>query len=413
MTFPRVLIVSDTWISNAHGTGTLVMRHFLDYPQHRLTNAYLNSRGECFCTPLHFNIRRFDRTHIGTAQRFVWAIYHRVGRRLGLARYTYLPKISISPKISDAILDRPDVIYSVAYAEFGLALTDALCTYFDDVPMIQYFLDYQLPAGIGRHRYVREVMNRATETWALTEEIASAIQPFSERPVILRPGFHMAMPPQSKHRHREAADPDFTCIIIGNFWSLDAIPVTKGLWQRVSAKHPNLKSIRWYGHRESGKRLNDAFGDIGPEIEYAGFLDGQEMIDALMEADLALVPFNVTASAEHDYARYSLPSRLTELLAVGVPIFCIASADTPVARYLSRNKLGVTGDGQNPEGLADRLCRLIESRSSRLDLSRNARSFAEHNFELEPFQQFLYSKLKSLNYSRSEVPAEPCGTCDL
>jgi C-methyltransferase C-terminal domain len=24
-------------------------------------------------------------------------------------------------------------------------LTDALCTHFDDVPMIQYFLDYQLP----------------------------------------------------------------------------------------------------------------------------------------------------------------------------------------------------------------------------------------------------------------------------
>jgi hypothetical protein len=95
-------------------------------------------------------------------------------------------------------------------------------------------------------------------------------------------------------------------------------------------------------------RLIECVGVIGPEIEYAGFLDGQEMIDALMEADLALVPFNVTASAEHDYARYSLPSRLTELVAVGVPILCIASADTPVARYLSQNRVGVTGDTQNP-----------------------------------------------------------------
>jgi glycosyltransferase involved in cell wall biosynthesis len=413
LTFPRVLIVSDTSISKAHGTGRLVMRHFSHYPQHRLANAYLNSSGECFCTPSHFNTRRFGRTQIGTAQRFAWAIYQRVGRRPGLARYTYLPKLSISPKVSDVILDRPDVIYSVVFSETGLALTDALCTHFDDVPMIQYFLDYQLPHGIGRHRYVKQVMNRAAETWALTEKIASAIQPFSERPVILRPGFHIDMPPRSKHQHREATDPDFTCIIIGNFWSLDTIPVTKGLWQRASAKHPNLKSIRWYGHLESVERLNDTFGDIGPEIEYAGFLDGQEMIDALMEADLALVPFNVTASAEHDYARYSLPSRLTELLAVGVPIFCIASADTPVAHYLSHNMVGVTGDAQNPEGLADRVCRLIESRSSRLNLSRNARSFAEHNFELVPFQQFLYSKLKSLNYSCSEVPGEPCGRCDL
>jgi hypothetical protein len=46
LTFPRVLIVSDTWISKTHGTGKLVMRHFSHYPQHRLAKAYLNSSGE-------------------------------------------------------------------------------------------------------------------------------------------------------------------------------------------------------------------------------------------------------------------------------------------------------------------------------------------------------------------------------
>src|SRR5262249_28579645 len=121
----------------------------------------------------------------------------------------------------------------------------------------------------------------------------------------------------------------------------------------------------------------------------------------LVHADMAIIPFNACRVPENLYARYSLPSRLTELLSVGLPVFCIAGAETPLARYITRHGLGALSYAEKEEGLTQEIVEFIMSCKRRSAAGYKGRQFAEKEFPLSPFQEFLHAKLAHLAESHS------------
>jgi hypothetical protein len=392
---PRVLVVTDVCVSTAHGTGTLLLRDFSGYPPEKLLNAYCHELG----TPA-WNAARFTQKP-PTLEMLPLRIYNALASRIGLRNWLYYRRRFFQQESGVALANfSPEVLYCAAYNPLGLALVDQIASQLPaGVPMIQYFLDYQIPPGLGSQRYLHRVMARAQEIWALTEEIAEKIRPYADRvqkKVRVQQGFHLRLPSRWQRRHREVNDPDFTCGICGNIWNPLMALLVKRVWRRLQERFPSLKPIRWFSHPAAVQRVQENVGEVGPEIEAKGFFSGEELFDQMLDCDLMIVPFNFRRRADEDYARYSLPSRLTELLALGLPVFAIAGESTPLSRWMTQHELGPVCNGEDEQRLADQLAFFMADRQARTSAGQRSRQFAEREFALEPFQAFLYSKLDTL-----------------
>ena len=406
--WPRVLVVSDTCISTAHGTGYLVLKHFSRFPAEKLANAFHDRAGTpAWPASCQFAAGHTPQKRLGVALALVPRVYNRAVRLLGLGGFSYHRPIFFEPdpgRLAEGAA-APDAVYSVAYGQYGLALTDRVCSELPrTVPLIQYFLDYYPGRGLCRERYVHAVIARADELWVLTEEMAEALRPaalaYGKTPRV-QPGFCMDLPATWKQLHREPGA-GFRCVITGNFWQGSMVHVVARAWRKARLALPELAPIEWYCHPQSISRLESQVGALPPEIRPVGrFVPEEELTRQLADADLAILPFTSGAEPEDDYARYSLPSRLTELFAAGLPVFCIAGSHTPLSHYLLRHDVGLVCSGEDEELLAQRLIELVGSAGTRQRLGLRARQVAEAQFELAPFQRMLYSKLGA----RSRSPA--------
>jgi hypothetical protein len=125
--FPRVLVVSDSCISPTQGTGTATLRHFSAYPADKISQAYFAEAGvPVWSHSVRFN-RRLQRRGPGDALlNGVSRVYNAVMWRIGRREWLYQRPVTFEPQTTEAIREMPEVVYSVAYSDTGLALADQL-----------------------------------------------------------------------------------------------------------------------------------------------------------------------------------------------------------------------------------------------------------------------------------------------
>jgi glycosyltransferase involved in cell wall biosynthesis len=405
---PQVLVVSDSCICSSHGTGAVVLRHFSGYPSDRLSNAYYQEGRPAWENSVRYRVKAPRPKGLPRIFYFLIRGYNFLVRHLGISRFYYNHhwEFLCDYKENPNIKFTPDVIYSVVYSPFGLSLVEWLIKKMPaHIPLIQYFMDYNSPNGFNSSRYLNTILERAQEVWALTDEIAFQIGGSAAaygKPVRVQPAFHLEVSSCPKKTYTSEYSRIPRCVIVGNFYLPQMAAVVKRVWRRVQGKLPSLGPIQWYCRPEAVELVVAEIGDLGPEIQPVRYFAYQELIDRLMEADCAIIPFNARKKPENDYARFSLPSRLTELFSIGLPVFCIASDQTPLARYVTKNKIGLVCDAEDEIRLAERLVAFIKNRKHRVKLGLKAREFAVREFPLGPFQDFLYHKLSDLA-SRSNV----------
>jgi len=242
-------------------------------------------------------------------------------------------------------------------------------------------------AGVFDDHFRRQ-LPRVHSLWALTEGLTRELGPRYGRPVQLVTALHQEPPATSKRVHR-AVDQEFRAVILGNLWQPWMLPVVRRVWQQCQREVPGLRPIDWYVHPARVQAVMDAGYDLGDEVVWRGFHRGRGLQERLQQADLALLPFNKDAVAHDGYTRFSLPSRLTELAGAGLPIFAIASADTEPARFLEARGCGLAANASDETALAETLLSLIRDPQQRAQLGARARTVAETELALGPFQTTL------------------------
>jgi len=95
--------------------------------------------------------------------------------------------------------------------------------------------------------------------------------------------------------------------------------------------------------------------------------------DLLCMADIHLLPQSIGA------ADLVLPSKLSGMLASGRPVIATCLPGTEVHAVVSQ--CGLSVPPQDAMALAGAVCRLADDVTTRLDLGRRARIYAEANFE--------------------------------
>jgi hypothetical protein len=131
--------------------------------------------------------------------------------------------------------------------------------------------------------------------------------------------------------------------------------------------------------------------ELGPEIEWLGEVVEDRLHQTLLNADLAIIPFGT--DTETDYARFSVPSKIGEMGAIGMPMVILAAADSATARYVTDFRVGELLTER--ERCPARLCEIITSVDERARLSASARQYAERYLGQDKFRREILDGLRS------------------
>jgi GT2 family glycosyltransferase/glycosyltransferase involved in cell wall biosynthesis len=398
---PNVIILTDGPVSPSHGTGAILMRTFANYNPEGLCNLYWRDDdlhgNSVYSKSLRVEVGRERASLAKRSLRRASKLSSAMGLRLandGQPRFHPVP--SIRPRI-ERMGFTPDIIYATCFSVHSMRILAKLISEYDgSLPVVQHFLDY-MPQSYERP-LVQELQALAphiAQIWSLTHSIASQVSPVVKREVPVVNIFCDDIPPEYKRVHAPFG-PEFTATILGNIWRPEILQDIFQAWAWVGDKLGGIRPIEWICHPRSVAQLNRAGVQLAPMLRHVGFLPRAEMYERLRAADIAIIPFNRELRPETDYARFSLPSRITEIAAAGLPIFLAASPHTETARYIEEHGIGVVALPANQEQFRSSLLAFIMDERMRAECGRRARMLAERDFDINKYQEFLYGKLSSL-----------------
>lgn len=389
---PRVLVFSEDAISVRHGTGAIFARQFAGYPRERLTNAYIgDGRAPWIERTVDLETVRWSRSPLVQLR----SLPAKLANRLGRARKFTLPLDRAAIATAFAGQPAPDVIYGISFSAQGLAVLDVVASLYPRAPLTLHLHDLWPSESADLGRLLARVVARAAEVWVVSEPLADFVAQHTGRRATVDPMLYGDIPAEWKRRHAPAG-PEFRAVLFGNVWNNAVLADLKSLWRHAQTAVPGLAPIQWHCHPDSLATHRAEGRAPEPELVDAGFLHGEAITRTLLAADLALVPFSHGARAETDYERYSMPSRLAELMAHGVPVFGLASADTPLGAYIARHGVGEIGPGGSTEETGRRLVDFIRDCARRAACGQTGRSLAERELDLSRFQEKLHARLAAL-----------------
>lgn len=391
---PNILLLTTGCLSWAHGTGARLLNQFATYPPTHLWNVFAGYQGEPALAQ-HLWVRRYDtdwRSELRRWRRKVFGIR--------------LPSRAKDMREIRAYLNQknwhPDLIYATCLCRDDLEiLASILEQYQYNLPVIQHFLDWH-PDDPRIPRLLERLNPHLNQVWALTEAMQKDISAILHRPVSLVSVFHCDVPPIYKQEHHPYSQ-NFRALILGNCGYTEILDDLAQAWRTLAHQFTNLQPIHWYAHPRSRQCLQERNYELPPEIQYQGFIPEPELMTKLSTYDLALIPFNRCDTPESWYARYSSPSRMTELASVGLPLCLLAGQGTAAAQYVQKNGLGIVVNPSDHQGLTTTLKRLLKNQELRQELGEKSRRFAEANFQASEHRQFLLATF-------SQLLQQPIGT---
>lgn len=353
-----ILILTDWPINLAHGTGACLIRLLDGYNPAAISNCFLEKcrRGEPY----------YENSYGYKAQ----------------ADEDVMRNILAPP---------PDIVYSMISTIDGLNMLKYIADRMSPrVPIVQHFVDmypgHAATADIY-WKHLKDLQSRISEFWTLTGSIKKSLAQYVGIEAKYAPYFSTIArsAPEATIRKRS-----FTGVMTGNIWSPQMADITANIWNRAMTEIPLLKPIKWFCHPNSLSRLGKYANCLSPSIQQAGFFsDYRQLLDAVADADLAILPFHdppqqATGSKREeiasDYSKYSLPSRLVDYCACGLPVFAIATVQTETAKFIRSHGIGRTASTADGDCLLEELIGYIKDKDARAEAAKTAWSLAQREF---------------------------------
>lgn len=384
----QICVITTTRIGNSQGTGALLVRLLADHPQEDLCGVCCNVvEDQSFCKTyegilglrsMHGILHRFARGRIRYAVRDFIKYLRYQNMRIALQRF------------------RPDLLLIVpAHSSYEIA--EQIMKIFPDLPAVCLVWDLLLDVHPSQTRRAKlmasEVLRKADHIEVISEEMVEPVAALSGRTPQVQNFFCCRLPVVSKTDH-PSIEQGVQPVLLGSFWYPHMLHLVVEMIRAARQQDSRIKPALWYCHPESLRRIRHTPDSLPDGILYGGHYTGEKLDQHLCEGDLVIVPFNGFDEPEADFARYSIPSRISEICANGLPIFMIAGRNTAVARYVERKQCAVVSSPCNHEQMCRDFVELAVDREKRQNLGRKARLLAESEFDITVVRQNLFARLE-------------------
>ncbi|MDQ8186437.1 hypothetical protein [Pelagicoccus sp. SDUM812002] len=357
---PKILILTSETLNNGHGTGVLIQRYFSGYPKENL----------------------FSISSLGTGKPWL--------------KRSVCIKDGTPRKIEAVLTEEgfePNIVYATAINELDIFLLSSVLQVLpESVKVVQHFMDFMPHDETLFLNRLNPLLPRISEVWALTDSLSTALGGKIGRPVEHVSALFQNV---SDLPRVESMGPG-RLVMLGNVWNPKTVGFLESVWSYCKKEVPDLGPIDWYVHPNRIQSLVEMGVELGDAIHWKGFSTGELLLSRLARYDAALIGFNFDAKAEDGYARYSLPSRLTEISMAGLPLFAVASPDTELARFVGEEKVGAVASGPNPIEVGKKLSGFLSDRKGLEEAGRKTRALAETRFDLRQFRPRFLRRIISM-----------------
>jgi FkbM family methyltransferase len=266
------------------------------------------------------------------------------------------------------------LILCVPYHEEELRTAIVLKEMFD-AKLCVYIMDDNFIATRGiPGDLIKVALERADLRLAISPEMRDAYEyhfriKFWLRPPVVTPASictKAVVPEEAVLRKRQG-------IVIGSLWSNEALQSLAGAVSKAQIR------VDWFGNSDASWLDFNVNMLAEKGIRVGGFIPETELSHRLRDYAFALVPSGSldTNDPRPEIARYSLPTRMPFLLAVGnIPTIVLGSPKTAAAGFVERFGLGAVTpyDGDRLRQAVDELCRpVVQAR-----IREQAASFANY-----------------------------------
>jgi len=387
---PRILCVGGEALNRSHGTGLMIERHFSKYPSDRLVDICYQKLGTGKILKKNIYLPFVDASDRPGLRNML----SRAGRSHSMHRFFKVPNIEWSEYGGP-----PDLIYSTCYSTMSFSfLYHVYMSLPKKVPIVNHFLDLDLSHMRDLVRQYDCLRPAIVDTWALNDNIAESLRKYLKVKPELVHALQHHLSPDFKTYHAEYSS-NFRPAIIGNIWSGSAFRTLVAIWKMCRESIPSLPDVAWAGHprRFDVFKSNDVnWGRSQVPLKDVGYLSASGLKQFLCSADIGIVAFSGTYVDDQQYDLHSLPSRIGDYCANGLPVVVIGRPNTPPWQLVKKHGLGIAIDPNARDMAAKALTNFILDREWRQECGLNARKFAERELDLERYQSELIPRLQKL-----------------
>jgi FkbM family methyltransferase len=322
-----IVVVTPNEVNDRHGTGVIISRVFQGVPNIlsiRSTDLHgINSLGD-------FAIR-FDHQNLPRDKSFLRLLRCLEGNSFG-----YVVCVPYEPD---------DLLTALVLKE---AFDAKLCVYVMD--------DNHLETGRIPADLMEETLRKADLRLAISPEMRDGYEnkyrlKFWLRPPVATPAAISRTP----HIPSEEVLQKARGIVVGSLWS------TQSLNRLARTVSEAGLQVEWFGNSDASW-LNFDINDLAAKgVLVRGFIPEPELAEKIKQYAYAIVPSGTLEPDDQrvDIARYSLPTRMPFLLAVGnIPTIVLGSPETAAAGFVDRFGLGevIPYSGNRLRSAVNRLC---------------------------------------------------------
>ncbi|MDM4018457.1 hypothetical protein [Roseiconus lacunae] len=202
------------------------------------------------------------------------------------------------------------------------------------------------------HKRFRQLLDRSTRIGVIGEDAQKAYRPFSNAPaVIVRYGSGEQTPDVSNQGNDPA---EFRIGLAGSMYATDA-------WEALQR---SLDQVEWTidGRRivlvVAGNKITFS-ANSNAAATFRGWCNQTELRSLLAECDCLYLPQSFS-SRSRELTELSFPTKLSDYVATGRPVFVHAPAYGSVARFCRRNQFGTVCQSLTPDDILETLRPLVQ-----------------------------------------------------
>jgi glycosyltransferase involved in cell wall biosynthesis len=238
-------------------------------------------------------------------------------------------------------------------------------------------LNERIPLVLER-LFHRRIVREARTVWAMSDQMAEEFRArFGIKAKVL-PGC-VEVDKFARGRHGERAHSDEFRLLFTGSVSTPQAGAIRGVLRTIQSDPDDRTLLVIYSSQSVDELARQ--GITGPKLRIERSVAPEKMPDILATADALLLPFSFDEQ-QRPIVSTSLPSKIADYLASGVPVLVHAPPDATITRMAISEGWAEVVDEPSMERLADALRRLANDKSLRKRLVANALRIARARHDL-------------------------------
>jgi glycosyltransferase involved in cell wall biosynthesis len=314
-----------------------------------------------------------------------WGLYLRWRKRRDWWDRDHLNKTKLNRRLRDFRL-RPKRAWVICMHERDASRAYALWEALGGPPFVLHVMDiFHERLSASETPTFSRLVREAKHVICISENIAAEMENNGARSVSFLPCCS-----DFTAEGRQPLEGPMRIIITGTIWSgvysnNPALHLLVAAWPKIQLRFPGVE-LHYAG--PSGEKLPD---ELRSWVHNHGLLDHKAYQDLLRSCHLAYLPVSHPSTT---VGRFSVPSRLADYLACGLPTIACTDKDTAIASFLRSLPEGWAVNVADEQGLLNAVRELAEDPVRWTKASTSAASYARDRLRVEKIRAELFRELE-------------------